>query len=236
MSGAIKAGQPVALVIDDDPMFRAALEAVFPRFGLEVRSTDDPRRFVELSRQLKPDLHVVDLVLTDIKGFELIKQVRAADPRAVILVISGVGEKADIAHALEMGANDFILKPLDRVHLASKLSRYVDTARLRENRSQAVEPPDGRAPARLGFGLEVTEVDELGLMLSTRHLVPKGTVLRLKTDFFARVAGVAAVEEVLVTVASTELDPGTGLYSAYVEFDEPPAELVDGLRKWLNSK
>lgn len=223
--------KPSALVVDDDPLFCKALESVLPRLGLDVKTTVDPERFLELSARHQPDLHLIDLHLTTMKGFSLIHRIREANPSAVIIVISGDDAATSLAHALENGANDFILKPLDRVLLASKLSRYVSTDRLKEHRSESVDSPEGRAAARLSVGVEISGVDELGVALVSRHLIPKGTVLKLRTDLW-KLAG-AAVEEVLVTVASTSYDGSSESFLAYAEFDESDPGFLEALRGWL---
>lgn len=226
--------RPGVLLIDDDPLFRKALEAVLPRMGLDVRAISDPAQFIPAARQFRSDLYLIDLQLGEFSGFDLIRDLRAEDPKAVILVISGARDRESVVHALELGANDFILKPLDRTLLASKLSRYVDTDILKDQRSLAVDPPEGRAPGKLAFETAIVALDELGIGLESRHLIPKGTVLKLKTDLLKEIG--TPLTETLVTVVSTSFDSEKGIYGAYAEFDEPPAVLTDALRRWLGQK
>ena len=222
---------PLALVIDDDVIFRKTFEVVLPRLGLKVRTTENPSEFIRLATELKPDLHLIDLHLAGTKGFELIQLIRMDAPEAVIIVISGDHEPQSIAHALELGANDFILKPLDRALLASKLARFVDTERIQDQKSGETRPPEGRATARLSVDMELTELDELGVQLRSRHLTPKGGVLQLKTEFLQAVG--ITDDEVLVTVMATRLDPESGYYFAYAEFDATDSALLEAVRRWM---
>ena len=226
--------KPLVTVLDDDPSFRKALEVVLGRFGLDIRATADPEWFVELARNVKPDLLLVDLQLDSpgVTGFDVIKRLRAQDPQAVIVVISGGKDRETLMHALEIGANDFILKPLDRVLLASKLARYVDTDKIREQRAQAVDGMDGSAPVRLAFEAEITEVDELGVGLASRHLIPKGTSLRIKSPILQEASG-GKGDEALLTIVSTSFDPISSSYTAYGEFSEATIEFLDAVRGWL---
>ncbi|MEW6057921.1 MAG: response regulator [Bdellovibrionota bacterium] len=223
--------KPIVLIIDDDPLFRKTMEAVFPRLGLNIKTTSQPAQFLEYADKLDPDLYIIDLQLTDVTGFELVKELRKTNPKAVIVVISGTKEQQDVTHALELGANDFIFKPLDRTLLASKLSRYVKTESIKEHLATFVDIPDGRAPARLSFKVEVDAIDELGVSLISRHLIPKGTVFKLKSSIFQEIS--PSVEGLLVSVVSNSFDSENGFYSAYAEFEEIPSEFPEALRQWM---
>ena len=167
--------KPVVLAIDDDWLFRKALQSVLSRFGLVTRLTTTPDEFLSLAATRKADLYLIDLLLVESSGFDLIKKVRQSDPDAAILVISGESSKMSISQALEMGANDYILKPLDRTLLASKLSHYLHTPELLDHRADFIDLPQGRAPARVVLDLEVEEINELGVKLVSPHLIQVGS-------------------------------------------------------------
>ena len=76
-------------------------------------------------------------------------------------------------------------------------------------------------------------MDELGVWVVSAHLVPKGTVLKLKSESF-RVFG-AEVDEVLVSVITTAYDHEHDRYRAYCEFEDPPTQFADSIRRWLTS-
>ncbi len=224
--------KPSALVIDDDPMFCQALESVLGRFGLNIKTTNDPEVFMDYSEKLTPDLYLVDLQLGDTSGFDLISRVRAKAPDSIIIIISGSKEKSDIAHALELGANDYILKPLNRVLLASKLSLYLDTDHIREHRAEFTKFTETTMTGVLIIDGVVEEVDELGLKIMSPHLIPKGTVVKINSDFFGLLG--AQTQEYLVSVTSTSFNPEAENYSMYVEFeDSVDPEIHQLLRRWL---
>ncbi len=223
--------KPLVLLIDDDLIFRKALISILPRLGVDVKAVETREEFNECAVKFKPDLYLIDLNLGQWSGFELIEECRKSNPKAVILVVSGEKGNDKIAQALEMGASDFILKPFDRMLLVSKLSRYLDTDKLKEQLALSVEPPGGRISADLTVDAKLISVDELGLSILSPHLIPKGTVLRVKTSFFPMIG--AGLEEALVCVISNTFDTQTHLYEAYAEFEEAPVSFFETLRHWL---
>lgn len=223
--------KPIVLSIDDDLNFRKAIEIIMGRFGLNVKGVSTSQEFLEAAGSLRPDLYLIDLQLADSNGIELVKAIRdGLAPKAFTVVISGAKDPAIVAHAMEMGANDYILKPLDRVLLATKLAQFVDTEEIQKHRAEWTEPAHGKSPARLQFGGEITEVDELGVKLITSSLIPKGTVIKVGSELFQKFGA----KDVLVTVNSTWLLPDSQRYGAYAEFDGADPEFLQALRTWLS--
>ena len=223
--------KPLILTVDDDLVFRKSLEAVLVRLGLIVRGSETAAEFFQDVKSFHPDLCMVDLQLGDGSGLDIIRDLRALSPEAIIIVISGVENGASIAHSLELGANDFILKPLDRILLASKLSRYLKTEEILTNMSIPGDPGEGRVPAALFLDFDIAEIDELGLKLVGTHMISKGTVLKLRTELFAQF--IQLKEDLLVAITHTAFDEKAGKYSATAEFVDVPVDFTEALRGWL---
>jgi DNA-binding response OmpR family regulator len=224
--------KPTILCIDDDPNFGKLIEVVLSRLGATAKVVSSPEKFLELAKSLQPDLYIIDLQLKNSSGMDLIKPIREGlTPDAFIMVISGANDPEKIAHAIELGASDYILKPLDRVLLATKLSQFIETDEIREHSAKEHAPKIGAYPIRLQFNGVIEAVDELGVKFSSATLTPKGTVLKLGSDFFKMIG--APEKEYLVTVASTWLVPETKQYGAYAEFDDVSPEFLQLLRGWL---
>ncbi len=123
--------KPILLLIDDDPIIADTLGFVL-RDDYEViiaQSRDETRaKLSSLARQ--PKLALVDLGLPPVshtpdEGFALIPELLARDSKMKILVLSGQDKKANIQHALTLGAIDFIPKPCDAELLKSRLSHQL---------------------------------------------------------------------------------------------------------------
>ncbi len=226
--------KPLVLAVDDDPDFRKGLEVVLSRLGLNVKGVSTTDAFLTALKQLTPDLALVDLQLGEESGLELIRNVRAdAKNTLPILVISGTRESSAIERALDLGANDYIVKPLDRKFLASKLSQFITTPELGEHKSDFPKLPYGNAPAKLLMKCELLEIDELGVRLKCPSLIPKGTALKVDAEHFAKIG--LPQREILVSVTSTELDPTDANYRIYAEFDGADAEFLQRIRRWLTT-
>ncbi len=227
------AGSPQVVLIDDDEEFCKILRVVLGRLGVELTTYVTPERFFEVLVKKKPDLVMVDLNFAELgQGFKIVERVRkAAGPVLPVLVITATGNPQAIAHALELGANDYLLKPVDKELLAAKLKRFVSSPGLEdfvENREYEVAAEDRSASVECG--LEIEAVDEFGLSLVGPHMITKGTALRVAGEWIQELTGQPTV---LVNVSNTWTHEDEKLYGAYGEFDLQNEELASSVRRWL---
>jgi len=113
-------------------------------------------------------------------GYTLIRAVRnVLGPDMPIIVLSGQNERQAIAHAVEMGANDFICKPLDRTILASEVDALSCHRRAGRFTRAVFSGAQGGSDASVNLIFELREVDEFGVKIVAKHLLNKGSVFRL---------------------------------------------------------
>ena len=108
------------LIIDDDDRLRDTVSILFEQEGFQVLQAADGRRGLEQALTLKPDLMVVDLRLPGLSGMEVCKQVRSAKMTTPIIVLSAVGEEVDKVLLLEIGADDYVVKPFGARELLAR--------------------------------------------------------------------------------------------------------------------
>jgi putative two-component system response regulator len=102
------------LVIDDDPDTIEFLRIVFTVRGRDVTGARTGMEGLNLARQLQPDLIMVDIMMPDIDGYEVTRQLRA-DPATAnipIVILTARSSLADQTQGLEAGANRFVVKPV----------------------------------------------------------------------------------------------------------------------------
>lgn len=176
---------------------------------------------------------MIDLNLGTLgSGFDLIKATRKElGNRIPVIVISGSNDSRVITHALELGATDYLLKPLDKSLLASKLSRYVESAEIFALRETSFTPPEQSTPAKLHLDMQVTALDEISITLMGKHLIPKGTAIRLGGKILQEITDKSG--GTLVTVTATGLE--NDCYSITAEFDASDTELLSSIRAWLST-
>ena len=99
------------LVIDDDDSLRDTIGVMLEQEGFQPALTGDGRAGYEKALLLKPDLILVDLRLPGMNGVEICKQLREARVTTPIIVLSAMGDEIDKVLLLEMGADDYVVKP-----------------------------------------------------------------------------------------------------------------------------
>ncbi|MGH2641681.1 MAG: response regulator transcription factor [Actinomycetota bacterium] len=103
-------GAQRVLVVDDEPMVRDVLARYLSLDGFEVTQAADGPAALERIAEHAPDLVVLDLMLPEIDGYEVLRHMRASAPTPVIM-LTARGEETDRIVGLELGADDYITKP-----------------------------------------------------------------------------------------------------------------------------
>ena len=114
------------LVVDDEPDMADWLATVVARAGYETRVATRGAEAEELFAAWLPDAALVDLVLPDVSGAELVGRLKALQPRTEVLVISGQGSIPRAVEAIKAGASYFLEKPIDADSVVAMLSRAIE--------------------------------------------------------------------------------------------------------------
>ncbi len=101
------------LILDDDETFRERLAKAMRHLGYEVATAAAVGELAMLLEGFKPTHALLDLRMPGGSGLDAISLVRRASPDARILLLSGYGSISDAVTALRLGADDFLVKPLD---------------------------------------------------------------------------------------------------------------------------
>jgi two-component system KDP operon response regulator KdpE len=108
------------LVVDDEPQIVRALKVVLREAGFEAVPAESASEALDAAAVRPPEAAIVDLVLPDMDGIELTRQLREWSEMP-ILVLSAVGEETEKVRALEAGADDYITKPFGTRELVARL-------------------------------------------------------------------------------------------------------------------
>jgi two-component system KDP operon response regulator KdpE len=120
MSAPGAAPRPRVLVVDDEPQIVRALKVVLREAGFEAVAAETGTEALDAAAVRPPEAAIVDLVLPDLDGVELTRQLRGWSEMP-ILVLSAVGEEEQKVRALEAGADDYITKPFGTRELVARL-------------------------------------------------------------------------------------------------------------------
>ncbi|MEL3957233.1 response regulator [Caldifermentibacillus hisashii] len=111
------------LIVDDAAFMRMMIKDILVKNGFEVvGEASDGAQAVEKFKELNPDLVTLDITMPEVDGIAALKQIRAIDPNAKVIMCSAMGQQAMVIDAIQAGAKDFIVKPFqaDRVLEAIK--------------------------------------------------------------------------------------------------------------------
>jgi DNA-binding response OmpR family regulator len=110
------------LIIDDNPSITDMLELVLPPEGFEVTTVNSGNEGIELTKALNPDVVILDLMMPGIDGWRVCKEIRAFS-EVPILILSAVVETEEVSKAINVGANDYLVKPAPLEKLISHVNK-----------------------------------------------------------------------------------------------------------------
>jgi two-component system chemotaxis response regulator CheY len=111
------------LIVDDAAFMRMMIKDILEKNGFEVvGEASNGIKAVELFKKEKPDVVTMDITMPDMDGIEAVKEIKAFDPAAKVIMCSAMGQQTMVMDAIRAGARDFIVKPFqaDRVLEAIK--------------------------------------------------------------------------------------------------------------------
>ena len=117
------------LIVDDDPAILKSMGALLEKSGYEVGRASDGHEGLELHEAHGHDVVLLDLELPDLSGMEVLEQLRTRD--ASVILFTGYGDIESAVQAMQLGAEDFLTKPVDLPHLIVVIERALLNIRMR---------------------------------------------------------------------------------------------------------
>jgi DNA-binding response OmpR family regulator len=141
------------LVVDDEPAIVQVIRDRLLREGFQVRAAGSAREAMAAANE-PLDLIILDLMLPDLDGFELLRRLRQQGVDLPVIILTARDDDVDIVVGLELGADDYVVKPFNPRELVARvravLRRHAEvltlTARVASLEAQLPEPSDWRAP------------------------------------------------------------------------------------------
>ncbi len=124
----------VLLVVDDDPISRRLLAANLQRQGYTVQTAEDGQRALDLLRAQAFDVVLLDLLMPNLTGYQVLEHMKTDDAlrHIPVIVISGTEDMGSAVKCIEMGATDYLTKPFDPVLLRARVRASLAEKRLRD--------------------------------------------------------------------------------------------------------
>jgi DNA-binding response OmpR family regulator len=120
--------EPTILVVDDEPSIREVVSIYLGRAGYRVLVAEDGQTALEILEREPPDLVVLDLMLPEVDGLEITRRLRAVGEIPIIM-LTARREETDRILGLEMGADDYVVKPFSPRELVSRVKAVLRRTR-----------------------------------------------------------------------------------------------------------
>ncbi len=196
------------LVVDDEPDVTELLDYKFKQAGYAVRALNDPLRAVGLARDFRPDLIILDVMMPELTGIQLLRMFRADAllQDTPVIFVTAKGETVDKVRGLESGADDYVTKPFDSRELMLRAQ-----ALLRRAKSAAAAPS-----TRLASGALVLDIERHEVTAGGKEVELTATEFKLLRLLLERKGRVQSREELLSDVWNYSPDLETRTVDTHV--------------------
>jgi two-component system, chemotaxis family, chemotaxis protein CheY len=113
------------LIVDDAEFLRMRISKMLIGDGYEVVEAENGALAVERYKEVKPDVVLMDITMPEMDGLTALKQIRAFDPKARVVMLTALGQESVVLEAIKSGARDFVVKPFERERVLSAITKLL---------------------------------------------------------------------------------------------------------------
>ena len=161
------------LLVDDDPAVLRAVGNYFESIGTEVYRASSAAAALEAYERARPDVVILDMGLPDANGLEVLEHLRGQG--GAVIILTGQGDIETAVRAMQLGAENFLTKPIDMPHLAAATTRVAEKVRLKRQ-NQMLRARDHAGESVTGLGVS-PQMADLGRQIEMLAASERTTVL-----------------------------------------------------------
>ena len=188
------------LLVEDDFAISQSIETMLKKEGMIVDTTDLGEEGFEIGKLYDYDIIILDLMLPDINGYEVLRNLRASKVNTPVLILSGLTEPDKKVKGLGYGADDYLTKPFDKSELLARIKAIV---RRSKNHSESI-----------------INTGDVEVNLDTQTVSVKGKNLHLTGKEYG-------IMELLSLRKGSTLNKDQFLNHLYGGIDEPELKIID---------
>ncbi|WP_139904150.1 response regulator [Clostridium thermarum] len=114
------------LIVDDAAFMRMMIKDILEKNGFEViGEANNGVKAVEMYKKERPDVVTMDITMPDMDGIEAVRQIKAFDPGAKVIMCSAMGQQTMVMDAIRAGARDFIVKPFQQDRVLEAIRKVI---------------------------------------------------------------------------------------------------------------
>lgn len=115
------------LLVDDAAFMRLSLKQMLEPHGHKViAEAEDGAQAIDRFKACKPDITILDITMPEVSGLDALKSIKELDPQAKVVICSALGQQEQLARAIELGANDFIVKPFQPERMLAAIDKVLN--------------------------------------------------------------------------------------------------------------
>ncbi len=114
------------LIIDDEVEFASTLSQRLKLRSIDATDVHSGREGLDILEEIKPGIVILDLKMPDISGIDVLTAIKSFDPTIEVIMLTGHGSAGSGIEAMEKGAFDYIMKPVDLKELLDKIKTATD--------------------------------------------------------------------------------------------------------------
>ena len=113
------------MVVDDAAFMRMRCKKLLTQSGYDVLEASTGSQAVDVYRQNRPDLVLLDITMPDMDGLTALKEIKKIDPDARVAMVTAMGQQSMVMEALKAGARDFVVKPFDQDRVLGAIKKIM---------------------------------------------------------------------------------------------------------------
>ncbi len=188
------------LLVEDDPSQQQSIKMILETAGMVVDTTDLGEDGLEIGKLYDYDIIVLDIMLPDIDGFEVLRRLRDSRVDTPVLILSGLTEAEDKVKGLGTGADDYLTKPFNNKELLARIQAIIRRS--------------------AGHSQSIIETGRLKVNMDSHTVEVEGKPLHLTGKEYG-------ILELLSLRKGTTLTKAMFLNHLYDGMDEPEAKIID---------
>lgn len=188
------------LLVEDDYAVSQSIETMLKKEGMIIDTTDLGEDGLEIGKLYDYDIIILDLMLPDMNGYEVLKSLRNAKVTTPVLILSGLSEPDKKVKGLGYGADDYLTKPFDKAELLARIQAIVRRSK--------------------GHPTSVIKTGEVEVNLDTQTVTVSGKTLHLTGKEYG-------IMQLLSLRKGSTLNKDQFLNHLYNGIDEPELKIID---------
>ena len=180
------------LVVDDDKDILVMAEKLLGHYGHTTVTAGDAIRAMEILNSTSFDMVISDANMPHYSGFEMIKTIRshAHLQHLAIVMLTGLRERKDVQKAIDSGADDYIVKPIDPILFMQKIDSLFEKRPPSKHPEIEFKEQSAQTAATMTISIFVKSISELGVKVESNQALQEGTTVDLTGHFFENQLGI----------------------------------------------